>query len=57
MQKLNSRCLTRHGSAVLRVVTFTSGNVSAIDPERGLVVIQAQWRRLRNDESGRDGGG
>ncbi|XPE45115.1 hypothetical protein ACNKHV_27285 [Shigella flexneri] len=34
-----------------------SGNVSAIVPERGLVVIQAQRRRLRNDESGRYGGG
>ncbi len=38
------------------LVTFTRGNVSAIDRERGLVVI-AQRCRLRNHESGRYGSG
>lgn len=57
MQKLKQQVfeanmdLPRYG-----LVTFTWGNVSAIDRERGLVVI-AQRRRLRNHESRRYGGG
>ncbi|SPW42879.1 L-ribulose-5-phosphate 4-epimerase ulaF [Escherichia coli] len=50
----NSRCLKptwilpRYG-----LVTFTWGNVSAIDRERGAGGDQAQRRCLRNHESGR----
>ncbi len=58
MQKLKQQVfeanmdLPRYG-----LVTFTWGNVSAIDRERGLVVIKLQRRRLRNHESRRYGGG
>ena len=58
MQKLKQQVfeanmdLPRYG-----LVTFTWGNVSAIDRERGLVGDQAQRRRLRNHESRRYGGG
>ncbi len=58
MQKLKQQVfeanmeLPRYG-----LVTFTWGNVSAIDPRTRAGGDQAQRRCLRNHESGRYGGG